>query len=155
MSRNLQYWILMRFVRLSAEGYSRQEVVRMLQQNFATQPRHWSTTSTEACRSEESDHIPRRQTVDPNGQVQFFYLSSSSALGDYPLILEEGVSSEHWPHVNVCRVSCGGVSELFLYIKDNATPHTVRYMTAFLPQQDVDMMNWSALSPDMNPTKHV
>ena len=42
MSRNLQYIILVHIVRLSAEGYSQQELARMLgvSQKFATQPSH-------------------------------------------------------------------------------------------------------------------
>ena len=47
-------------------------VARMRQQNFSTQRRH-RDTSAEAWRSDESDHCPWRQTVDPIGRGQSFY----------------------------------------------------------------------------------
>ena len=42
-----------------------------------------------------------------------------------------------------------------LYVQDNAPPHTARDTAAFLHQQDVEVMDWPARSPDMNPTEHV
>ena len=43
----------------------------------------------------------------------------------------------------------------FVYVQDNAPPHTARDMTVFLDQQDVEVMDWPARSPDMNPIEHV
>ena len=43
----------------------------------------------------------------------------------------------------------------FVYVQDNAPPHTARYTAAFLDQQDVEVMDWPARSPDMNPIEHV
>ena len=40
----------------------------------------------------------------------------------------------------------------FVYVHDNATPHTAR---AFLAQQDVGVKGWSAQSPDMHLIQHV
>ena len=39
----------------------------------------------------------------------------------------------------------------FVYVQDNALPHTARDTTAFFNQQDVEVMDWPARSPDMNP----
>ena len=43
----------------------------------------------------------------------------------------------------------------FLYVQNNATPHTTRSMTVFQAQQDVEVMGWPARSPVMNPIEHV
>lgn len=43
----------------------------------------------------------------------------------------------------------------FVYVQDNAPPHTARDTVRFLEQQDVEVMDWPARSPDMNPIEHV
>ena len=43
----------------------------------------------------------------------------------------------------------------FVYVQDNAPPHTSGDTAAFLDQQDVEVMDWPARSPDMNPIEHV
>ena len=43
----------------------------------------------------------------------------------------------------------------FVYVLDNAPPHTARDTAAFLDQQVVEAMDWPARSPDMNPIEHV
>ena len=43
----------------------------------------------------------------------------------------------------------------FVYVQDNAPPHTERDTAAFLDQQDVDVTDWPAWSPDMSPIEHV
>ena len=43
----------------------------------------------------------------------------------------------------------------FVYVQDNAQPHTACDTAAFLDQQDVEVMDWPARSPDMNPIEHV
>ena len=43
----------------------------------------------------------------------------------------------------------------FVYIQDNALPHTARDSSAFLDQQDVKLMDWPDWSLDMNPIEHV
>ena len=37
----------------------------------------------------------------------------------------------------------------FVHAQDNATPHTARGTTAFLVQQDLEVMDWPAWSPDI------
>ena len=43
----------------------------------------------------------------------------------------------------------------FVYVQDNAPPHTACDTAAFLDQQDVEVMDWAAQSPDMNPIVRV
>ena len=43
----------------------------------------------------------------------------------------------------------------FVYVQDNALPHTARDSSAFLDQQDVKLMDWPDRSLDMNPIEHV
>ena len=43
----------------------------------------------------------------------------------------------------------------FVYVQDNAPPHTARGTVAFLDQQDVEVMDWPARSPDMKPIEQV
>lgn len=43
----------------------------------------------------------------------------------------------------------------FVYVQDNAPPHKARDTTRFLDEQDVEVMDWPARSPDMNPIEHV
>ena len=42
-----------------------------------------------------------------------------------------------------------------MYIQDDAPPHTARDTASFLDQQDVEVMDWPAHSPDMNLIEHV
>lgn len=39
--------------------------------------------------------------------------------------------------------------------QDNARPHTARHTPQFLNQQNVNVLPWPALSPDINPMEHV
>ena len=43
----------------------------------------------------------------------------------------------------------------FLYVQDNAPPHTIRNTAALLDQQDAEVIDWPARSPDMIPIEHV
>ena len=38
---------------------------------------------------------------------------------------------------------------------DNARPHTARVTANFLAQNNVNVLPWPALSPDMNPIEHI
>jgi hypothetical protein len=39
--------------------------------------------------------------------------------------------------------------------QDNARPHVARVVRDYLTQQNVDLLPWSAVSPDLSPIKHV
>ena len=41
----------------------------------------------------------------------------------------------------------------FVCVQDNAPPHTARDVAALLDRQDVEVMDWPAGSPDMNPRR--
>ena len=43
----------------------------------------------------------------------------------------------------------------FVYVKDNATPHSARRTLTFLQNEQVEVMAWPVCSPDMNPIEHV
>ena len=43
----------------------------------------------------------------------------------------------------------------FVYIQDNAPPHTAHDTAAFLDQHDVEVMDWPARSLDMKSIEHV
>ena len=43
----------------------------------------------------------------------------------------------------------------FVYVQDNAPHYTARDTAAFLDQQDAEVMDWPARSPNMNPIERV
>ena len=46
-------------------------------------------------------------------------------------------------------------NNLTMFMQDNARPHTARVTTAFLNDNNIDVLPWPAQSPDMNPIEHV
>ena len=50
------------------------------------------------------------------------------------------------PHVIPMRAAIG---DDFLFMHDNATPHTARVTTTFLEEQGIDTLDWPARSPDL------
>ena len=49
----------------------------------------------------------------------------------------------------------GVFEQSFLYDHDNSTPHIICDTAAFLAEQDMEVMDWTAQSTDMYPIKHV
>ena len=49
----------------------------------------------------------------------------------------------------------GDFGRNFVFVQDNALPHVTRDTMAFLDQNDLEEMDWSAMRSDMNPLDHV
>ena len=47
------------------------------------------------------------------------------------------------------------INQLAIFIQDNAPCHTAKSVKTFLYEEDVTVMEWSAQSPDINPTENV
>ena len=75
------------------------------------------------------------------------------------LVVVDGAMNRH-QYIQILRNqmlprAMGAFGCNFVYVQDNALPHTARDTAAFLDQQDVEVMDWPARSPDMNPIVHV
>ena len=74
------------------------------------------------------------------------------------LVAVDGAMNRHRyiqiPRNQMLPWATGVFGRKFLYIQDNALPHTAREMAAFLDHQDVEVMDWPTRSPDMNPIEH-
>jgi transposase len=42
----------------------------------------------------------------------------------------------------------------FIFMHNNAGPHTARIVSSYLNEFGISQMNWPARSPDMNPIEH-
>ena len=79
--------------------------------------------------------------------------------GRSELVVVDGAMNRH-RYIQILRNqmlpwATGVFGRNFVYIQDNAPPHTACDMAAFFDQQDVELMDWPARSPDMNPIEHV
>lgn len=52
-------------------------------------------------------------------------------------------------------VFAGFVGENFIFMHDNARPHTARVVQNYLNEVGITIMDWPAHSPDLNPLEHV
>ena len=50
---------------------------------------------------------------------------------------------------------CAARHQNKMFQQDNACAHTARATRDFLQQKNVNVMNWRALSPDLNPIEHL
>lgn len=47
------------------------------------------------------------------------------------------------------------IGENFIFMHDNARPHTARIVSSYLNEVGITQMNWPAQSHDMNPIEHL
>ena len=79
--------------------------------------------------------------------------------GGGELVVVDGAMNRH-RYIQILRNqmlpwATGVFGRNFVYVQDNAPPHTARDTAAFLEQQDVEVVDWPARTPDMNPNEHV
>ena len=79
--------------------------------------------------------------------------------GRSELVVVDGAMNRHG-YIQIMRNqmlpwATGLFGRYFVYVQDIALPHTARDAAAFFDQQDVEIMDWSARSPDMKPIEYV
>ena len=90
---------------------------------------------------------------------QSWYGVQSTMGGRSELVVLDGAMNPH-RYIQILRNqilpwATGGFGRNFMYVQGNAPPHTAHDTAAFLDQLDVEVMDWPARSPDMNPNEHV
>ena len=55
----------------------------------------------------------------------------------------------------IVRPFAGAIGDNFILMQDNARPHTARECMGYLNRGTIEVMDWPAPSPDLNPIAHV
>jgi transposase len=75
------------------------------------------------------------------------------------VFIERGTLTAHRYIEEVLQDHVVGFAQLagdgFIFMHDNARPHTARIVTDYLHDVGIDAMNWPARSPDLNPIEHL
>ena len=79
--------------------------------------------------------------------------------GRSELVVVDGAMNCHW-YIQILRNemlpwATAVFGHNFVYVQDNAPPQTARDTEAFLDQRYVEVMDWPARSPDMDPIEYV
>ena len=132
MQCNFEQQILVRIVKLLADGYFQREEARMM------------------CCNGSSGKILRC-----NRDIGWSYqwrLGSWRSLLDGTLNLQCHI---RLLHDGMVPMATSVFRQNFVNVQDNAMPSTAHSTNAFLGQQDVELWDWSAQGPDMSSTEHV
>ena len=99
------------------------------------------------------------QKTDGNFGPSFMVWEAFHASGKSELVVVDGkVNQQHYigiSHQNLHPWARATFQRHFVLVHDNTTPHTARNMHNFLAGEEVEVMQWPAWSPDLNPREHI
>ncbi len=85
--------------------------------------------------------------INSNGKIELVPIQEH-------LTGQQGIDKVLFPHVTLTCLRTA-IGDEFIFMHDNTTSHTARISTTFLEEQDIEIMDWQARSPDMNPIENL